>query len=302
MFGSSKPHPIAEEEATGDIDRVYHEIKQSLRVSGVNLNFRTWAGYDSFLPMMWDAFRPNLETRNFEEGADRLRAETAQAAQTFEAPSAVSQSSLGRSQVYQIQAALDLYHYINPKLLLLTSAVRLALDGQEIGTNDDPPKDVESIERGVPPRMAALEMEAEEPDDPQLQEAFADIRRTLDLPSINSDYRTMALWPDYLVAAWDYLKPLTGRDGYGVATQRIRDEARNLARNLPYPFSIPPTWLEEYGVDVEAVRGVTETFERLLPGLILNVALFVSEWKTGTDLAASPFPAVSRDIRTGGAA
>lgn len=69
-----KAKPVGEREATGDIERVYHEIKQILRVSGVNLNFRTWAGYGKFLPAMWDAIRPNLETRIFEGGADQIRA------------------------------------------------------------------------------------------------------------------------------------------------------------------------------------------------------------------------------------
>src|SRR3712207_8928227 len=34
---------------------------------------------------------------------------------------------------FQIQAALDLYHYANPKLLLFTAAVRLALSGELAG-------------------------------------------------------------------------------------------------------------------------------------------------------------------------
>ena len=48
MFGFGKPKPVKEIEATGEIERVYHEIKQSMRVSGINLNFRTWAGFDKF--------------------------------------------------------------------------------------------------------------------------------------------------------------------------------------------------------------------------------------------------------------
>jgi hypothetical protein len=40
--------------------------------------------------------------------------------------------------------------------------------------------------------MFAMEMENEEPDDPLLVELFADIKKTLSLGSINSDYLTLA--------------------------------------------------------------------------------------------------------------
>ncbi len=41
VFGFGKPKLIKKTEATGEIESVYHEIKQSMRVSGINLNFRT---------------------------------------------------------------------------------------------------------------------------------------------------------------------------------------------------------------------------------------------------------------------
>ena len=66
-----KPKPVAEYEAKGEIERVYHEIRQVLRINGMNLNFPTWAGYGQFLPVMWDAIRANLETRIFESAAAR---------------------------------------------------------------------------------------------------------------------------------------------------------------------------------------------------------------------------------------
>lgn len=80
MFGLGKPKQVAEYEAEGETERVYHEIKQTLRVTGINLNFRTWAGYEKFFPAMWDAMRPVVETRDFQDAADRVRAEAVRAA------------------------------------------------------------------------------------------------------------------------------------------------------------------------------------------------------------------------------
>jgi pimeloyl-ACP methyl ester carboxylesterase len=63
MLGLGKPKPVDEYEARGETERVYHQIRQTLRVTGVNLNFRTWAAFEEFFPAMWDAVQPNLETR-----------------------------------------------------------------------------------------------------------------------------------------------------------------------------------------------------------------------------------------------
>jgi hypothetical protein len=49
---------------------------------------------------------------------------------------------------------------------------------------------------------------------------FRDIKKTLGLSQINSDYRTLALWPDYLEAAWKGLKPVTQSDEYRQAARR----------------------------------------------------------------------------------
>ena len=124
MFGLGKPKRVTEWEADGEIEQIYHQIKQSLRVSGVNLNFRTWAGYPKYFSDLWAQVRPMVETRAFEEAADDLRAQAVGVAQNLTPLNSATRANPGESQSYQIKAALDLYHYVNPKLLLLTSAVR----------------------------------------------------------------------------------------------------------------------------------------------------------------------------------
>lgn len=66
VFGFGKPKPVKETEAGGEVERVNHEIKQNMRVSGINLNFRVWAGFEKFFPLMWNRIRPVVETRQFE--------------------------------------------------------------------------------------------------------------------------------------------------------------------------------------------------------------------------------------------
>ena len=117
--------PVEEHEARGDTARVYHEIRQTFRVTGIDLILRRWAMRPAFLSMLWDEFSVNAETWSFEEAADHVRAESVQVARALGQLDAMRGVRLGESQRFQLGAALDLYHYLNPKLLVMVSAVRL---------------------------------------------------------------------------------------------------------------------------------------------------------------------------------
>ena len=294
MFRLGKPQPVAEHEAQGDIERVYHEIKHTLRVTGINLNFRTWAGYGTLLPAMWDAMRGNAETYVFEHAADRVRAEAVHAAMALGRLDVTSDIRLGESQAYHIRGALDLYHYINPKLLVFTSTVRLALENEPTGSPGRAEVPVDLIQRGPPATMHALDMVSDKPDDTRLRALFEDIKETLALSAINSDYRTLGLWPDYLEAAWTKLKPIVQRQAYTQAADALRQTARTLARALPYPEPLSRHQVEALGEDADEIAQITEQFEHLLPALILNIALFALDWRTPDELVHSPFPATAR--------
>lgn len=293
MFGLRRPKQVEEHKAAGEIERVYHEIRETLRVTGINLNFRIWARYEKFFLAMWEAVRPNVETRLFENAADQLRAEAVYIAERWARPGITSCVPLGESQRYHIQAALMLYHYVNPKLLLLTSSVKLALDGEPIGQRPMDPY-LPLIRRGAPAKMYPMEMVAEKPPDKRLRDLFDDIKQTLSLSSINSDYRTLALWPDYLAAAWAWLKPIAEGEEYRQASGSLCDAARLPARSLSYPISLSYERMKDLGEDIGEVAKTTNQFEAILPSLIINIALLGLDWYTSEECARSPFPAEPR--------
>src|SRR5262245_38699542 len=113
--------------AKDEEERAAHELRQCLRVTGVGPAFAAWAARDGLLVAVWDALRPNVETRAFEEAADRLRAEAVRLSDGLDRLSALGRAQLGESQAYQAEAALMLQHYLTPKLLLFSAAVGRAL-------------------------------------------------------------------------------------------------------------------------------------------------------------------------------
>jgi hypothetical protein len=261
----------------------------------VNLNFRVWATFGDFLPQLWDVLRPNLETRHFEEASDRLRAETASRASRLGRLNAAVEARLGESQEFHVRRALDLYHYVNPKLLILTSCVRLALLAKPEELRRQP-LGLSLIERGIPRAMPPMEMEAEKPSLRRIRVVFREIRREYALDRISSDYRTLALWPDYLEAFWRGIRSLKRQEGYPRAMEELKTLSRSLAEGLPFPMAFPEPRVERLNQDYDRLLQVTEKFEDVFPSLILNIALAQSEWKNGRDLAMSPFPAARREV------
>lgn len=288
MFGSSKYQPVAEQDANGEVERLYHEIRQVLRVSGISLNFRTWAGFERSFPLLWDAIRENAGTYAFEHAADRLRADAARAAMQLPAVHATNEVTLGRSQLYQIGAALALYHYVNPKLLLLTAAVRLALD--DAGINGSPSADARKLPRGVPPRMYPMEMVEEDTEQPLVRRTFDDMKQTPSLTAIESEYRTLALWPEYLAAAWTRLKPIMASPEYSAAAASLMRQAAELALTLPYRVKLARLEIVTVGEDDDHFLRMTRHFEASLPPLMLNIALLTLDGVAADVCMESPFP------------
>lgn len=289
MFGNRKTlPPVAEHEARDQEEAIYHDIRHTLRASGVNLNLRTWAAYPEFFPVMWRAVRPNLESQTFERLSDQLRMEAVETAARLGLLNVPAHVKLGESQTWQIRAALNLYHYVNPKLLLLTSTVRLALAGKHTGEGLN---DAAGIERGIPDGMYPMEMVSDPPQDRALRKVFSEMRRTLSLTTINSDYRTLALWPHYLQAAWKQLKPTVKRNVYTDFADTLRESSRYFAQQLPYAVEISTKQLQRQGEKISDIVRITDTFERILPPLIVNISLLVLDWKTEAEARQSPFPA-----------
>lgn len=291
MWPLSSSTPIAEYEASDAIDEIYHDIRQTLRVTGINLLFRVLAAFPNALPTIWQALSPLVSTQAFEQASDGLRAKAVKGAASLGELGIRDAVQLGPSQSYQVDQALKLYHYINPKLLLLVSTLRLAVEDESSpadrsGSN----RPMETVPRGEPQGMYPMEMVEAQPNDERVVAIFKAITEHYSLSSINSDYQTLALWPDYLAAAWERLKERSGRPVYDEVVRDLQAEARAQARNLPLPVNLTRPNFDARIADATTVREKLADFERLLPPLILNVALLALDWQPADRLAQSPFP------------
>lgn len=292
---------VEEREADGEIRRVYHEIRQVLRINGVFECFRSWAGFGSFLPELWEELRPLLETRHFEDAADALRRESARQAGVIAHLSAAQEARLGEGELFRLRATLDLHQYALPKLLLVVTLARRALlakpeeplPGQPALLPVPPPP---GIRRGIPSTMPPLELQEEKVADRELRRLFRELRRSQELKRLPDLYRALALWPAYLRGFWRQLEPLVGQERYGSAVGSLRALCEEGASGLPLHPAFPEARMERIGQDYEAVLAATEEREREFASLLLNVALAQGEWKSESQLGESPYPAPARAV------
>ncbi|QDP41994.1 halocarboxylic acid dehydrogenase DehI family protein [Radiobacillus deserti] len=258
---------ILESEATGRIKEVYEDIKEVLKVPVVNFVFRALAHYPTFLELAWEQVRPNMLSVNMEQSASRLQ---------YPGISSVI-PILPWSQTYptyileQIRGTVDIFRYVNPKLLLITSAWIEALSNRPIKGSG---KQIGYIEPGINPMFPRIDLLHPIEADVPLQALLFDIAKTHQAMDVASDFRALARYPAFLKETWHYLKPFVKSSNYPILESRLKKRAVQAAhRHMPFPVIINRSQLE--GIyepkDIAGIMGLVSLFHSFLPGLILDV-------------------------------
>jgi len=84
-------------------------------------------------------------------------------------------------------------------------------------------------------------------------------------------------WPDYLALAWRDVKSVVGTPEYAAATQQLSQLAAQGVDRFVAPGAPAREAARRAGVpedQIDNLGAVVRLFADLLPGLILNVALF----------------------------
>jgi len=176
-------------------------------------------------------------------------------------------------EIAEICALIEIFSHGNMPYLLIATAARLLLEGNEIGTFRSISKPVQS--RHGPAAGGKLVLMEPHHAERQLQALYDDLKSTIGLPFLNTDYRALARWPSYFDVAWRSLKPLIGTPAYDEAVERVHKKAVALVLALPNPGQLTRARLvaaanEDTGA--ESVLDVVRLFQWLLPGLVVNVA------------------------------
>jgi len=266
-------HPVPEYAATGDLAEAYAQTKEGLKVPWMGVVAMAFAHYPRFYETLWSALEPLAGSDAFTRACHDLRDQAEREAAALSPPSILGRlGKMGYDQreLDQIRACNEIFSAGNMPYLLMASLARLVLEGVEwpVGAVAD-----RTPERcpGAPKPVLIEPHHA----DATISALYTDIRGTLGLPFVNTDYRAFARWPSYFVPAWADLKRAVESDDYEHHIARVHDRAVALAASLPNPTGLSSDALREAAeadAPYEEVLAVVQLFHWLLPGLALNVA------------------------------
>ncbi|UFT99384.1 halocarboxylic acid dehydrogenase DehI family protein [Radiobacillus kanasensis] len=257
---------VLESEATGRTKELYEDIKEVLQVPVVNFVFRALAHYPTFLEIAWEQVRPNMLTLNMDKTASHLQYPGI----SNIIPLLPWQTQYPPHVLNQLQGTLDIFRYVNPKLLLITSAWTEALSNRPVKGKGEV---LGFLEPGIDPAFPRIDLLHPVEADPTMKKLLFEIAEAHQAMDVASDFRALAHYPDFLKRIWSYLKPFVKSSNYTLLESQLSKKAvRAVHRDMPYPVVINRDQLARVysPKDIAGIMGLVSLFHRFLPGLIID--------------------------------
>lgn len=289
--GGERLAMLDETQADRQTIEIYELITRKVRVGRVPLLFKALAAAKALQPC-WQALRPAIRIRAFEEAADDLRARAARAAVELGCPLIETQlewAGYDVEQIDEIRGQVDIFHYVDAKLLMAVATLAQAIGDGVGGQGKGGARAEQRVPRGVPSDMDHIELVPEESNG-SLGRIFRAIRSHLGLGLVPDDFRALGRWPKYLELAWGDARNRDEEPLAATAIQDLRNQAEEMARQLPLRVQVSHESLREAGADPAKVIAVLDRFRRALPGLVLDLALFKVQLDGAEAARESPFP------------
>jgi len=271
-------HPLPEYLASGQRAEWYEQTKQVLQVPWMGVVTMAYAHYPTFFGELWRGLKPLCESRPFVAAFQDLRQyiET-RTAELNPTPLVEPLTEMGYAarEIDDIRQINTVFSHGNQAYVLIAAITKHLLEIGDLGGGED----AEPFEERHAPEIEVpfLLMEAHHADQPT-QAVYEDIKATLNLPFVNTDYRAFARWPSYFRLAWADLRETAGTPAHEAICQACHDRVAELAAvGLPNPGRLSSGALRraaEADASLEEVIQVCRLFQWLLPGLITNVAYF----------------------------
>jgi len=265
---------VPESQAEGRVGEILAEVRQALGAPYAGLVFRAYGAYPKFLEMFWSRVQPAVADAKFFALADRLRATAyTRVYSYFTVPDLcmrAEQMRLSPGARQELGTTVDLLYYYNP-LQLLLSAVALQAFDKPIGRTPSAPAPATHPEFRVHPVLVD-----EAAATPRVARIYDEVKRTFGAPIVNTDFRALARFPDFLEDYWAVLRPLTESPIYSESLFGVQDAALGLAREFPAEVNLTKERLEKAGIDDDSIGAVvraTELFMKILSSSLLNLAL-----------------------------
>src|SRR5438445_6894767 len=247
---------VDETEADRQTIEIYELVTRKMRVGRVPVLFKALAAEKALAPC-WQALRPAIRVRAFEEAADDLRARAATAAVDLGCPLIETQlewAGYDVDEIDEIRGQVDIFHYADAKLLMAAAVLVQALNGG-VGGAKRGARAEQRVPRGVPQDMDHIELVPEEANG-NLAKSFRSIRAHLGLGIVPDDFRALGRWPKYLELAWADARKRDEEPRAEAALKELGQQADDAAAQLPVRAQIGDAALQAAGADPARVRAL----------------------------------------------
>lgn len=271
-------HPLPEYLATGKIAEWYTDTKEVLQVPWMGVVTMAFAYYPTFFGELWQGIREICQSTRFVNSCTELRAIAEKRTQELQ-PSRLTEklTEIGYApkEVSAIRQMNEIFSHGNQAYAIIATIARHLLESGEMESElQAEPYDGRHAPDYEVPFML---MEAHHADQPT-RDLYEQIKKTLSLPFVNTDYRAFARWPSYFSLAWQDLQDKAGSTLHeGICTELHNRLREMVAVELPNPNNLSAAKLQKAAqndASLEEVLEVCRLFQWLLPGLITNVAYF----------------------------
>jgi hypothetical protein len=225
---------VLESDATGEIAKIYADIRATLGTSVVNLVWRNLATLPGALRWTWETVRP-LYLGAAAGHAQAVRQNLSLPDLRF-SKSALTTAGLNQNDIGQIRAILDGYHHTNALALVVLSALLERYD----------PRASEALSPAASPPLVRSEL----PPLPAMATLSLPVQGIIaTLNSYGEDeapfliasmYRHLAYWPEFLALIDRMLAPLQADQRLPALTLQARALGRAHGRTLSRHLMPPP--------------------------------------------------------------
>lgn len=287
---------VREQDAPPEVRAIYDDLRQTLGLPHVNVVFQVYANSPTFLQLQWKMLRPVVESQQFFDAAERLRADAyTRIHNYFDIPDFCGELDSLRftsGAKQEVTEVIELFDYNDALLLLLIATQQQAFDGP-VGDASAKPKPVTSH----PVFDKAPILVEDEGASHEVSRVYDQMKHAFNIPVVITDFRAFARWPDFLRKYWQTLHPLLENPLYQQCQYAIRESAWSLVRELPMSVELTPSQLIDAGMDEEDIGSlvrITQAFARGVSGSVLNVAVARIGIEGGNRMALQPPGRVER--------
>lgn len=270
-------HPIPEYLAEGVLKERYEDMKVVFQAPWMGVVTMAYAHYPTFYGVLWEGLRPLCASQPYVEAFQDLRRFIEAEAARLDPPpigGRLAAAGYAPREIGDIGAMVEVFSHGNFPYVITATITRMLLEGGEMSSENNAP--VFTGRHAPDIRAPFLLMEAHHADAPT-QAVYEDVKATLGLPFVNTDYRAFARWPSYFRLAWGDLRAVVVTPAYESLVQEVHARAVAAAQTLPNPGGLTAAKLREAAqadAPLAEVIEMSRLFQWLLPGLVTNVAYF----------------------------